>query len=230
MNAKIRVFSAPQDIETCQKYIQSHRAVLESYGVTKVTSTFSDWVNDPNTYVIVIESMEGDRILGGGRVQIKSTDRPMPMEGAIGRIDPRIYTYLEQFEGKRIAEFCGLFNSREVAGYGFGSIFLGRVGVAVSHLLELDHLLALCSPATLRNCLRVGFEVIYALGNKGTFYYPKEDLIATALIIQNMAELPTADQEDRERIFALRSNPLNTSIEKGPKGEMEIFYNLQVSP
>lgn len=229
MNAKIRIFSAPTDKETCTRYIQGHRSVLESYGVTKVTSAFSDWVDDPYTYVIVIESVDGERILGGGRIQIKSESRSMPMEHAIARIDPKIFSYMRRFEGKKVAEFCGLFNSKEVAGYGFGSIFLGRVGVAVCTLLELDHLLALCSPATLRNCMRVGFEVIRDLGNNGTFYYPKEDLIATALIIHNINQLPTADSEDQERILFLRENPVTKSIEKGPKGEMEIMYDLSIS-
>lgn len=228
MKAKIRVFRAIDDHATCLRYVDEHRMVLESYGVTKVTSASMEWMENPYTYVVVVESENGDHIYGGGRIQIRTPEMPMPMEDAVAELDTGIYQYVNQIGHYQVAEFCGLFNSREVAGYGIGSIFLGRVGVAICHGIGIKHLMALCSPATLRNCLNVGFEIIRVLGNNGTFYYPKEDLIATALIINDLDTLPTASPVDRARILDMRADPFQRSIEKGPKGELEIFYNIEI--
>jgi hypothetical protein len=228
MKAKIRAYKSPDDIETSLRYIEGHRKVLESYGVKKVTSANHNWLYDDQTYVVIVESEDGDRIFGGTRVQIRSSDLKMPMEDAIAKIDSNIYGYMDKYEDKTLAEFCGLFNSKEVAGYGIGSIFLGRIAIAISANLGVDHLMGLCSPATLRNSLRVGFEILRDLGNNGTFYYPRESLIATALIIEDVHNLPNATQEERSRILDLRNNPSQFAVEKGPKGELEIIYDTKI--
>jgi hypothetical protein len=228
MLAKIRAYRSPDDIETSLRYIEGHRKVLESYGVKKVTSANHNWLYDDQTYVIIVESEDGDRIFGGTRVQIRSADLKMPMEDAISKIDSGIYGYMDNYGNKTLAEFCGLFNSKEVAGYGIGSIFLGRIAIAISANLGVDHMMGLCSPATLRNSLRVGFEILRDLGNNGTFYYPRESLIATALIIEDVVNLPNATSEERDRILDLRHNPNQVAVEKGPKGELDIIYDTKI--
>ena len=228
MIAKIRAFKSPDDVETSLRYVEGHRKVLESYGVKKVTSASVEWLHDPQTYVVLVESEDGEKIYGGGRIQIRSNEMKMPMEDAIAKIDKGIYQYVDNIGNESIAEFCGLFNSKEVAGYGIGSIFLGRIGVAIATQVNVKYLMALCSPATLRNCARVGFEIIRDLGNNGTFYYPKEGLVATALIIKDIVNLPGANSEERERIFDLRETPNQEAIEKGPKGEMDIIYHTKL--
>ena len=230
MIARIRAYSAPEDIENNLRYIDGHRKVLESYGVKQVTSANHTWLHDPNTYMIIVESEDGEKIYGGGRIQVRSANLKMPMEDAIAKIDDSIYSYVDALGDIKIAEFCGLFNSKEVAGYGIGSIFLGRIGVAISTQIGVKYLMALCSPATLRNCTRVGFEIVRDLGKNGTFYYPKEGLIATALLIKDLDELPFANAEERERINDLRLNPLQHTLETGPKGEMNIFYETKINP
>ncbi len=127
MVAKIRAYKSPDDIETSLRYIDGHLKVLESYGVKRVTSANHNWLHDENTYVVIVESEDGDRIFGGTRVQIRSANLKMPMEDAIAKIDKNIYSYMDAIGDHQIAEFCGLFNSKEVAGYGIGSIFLGRI-------------------------------------------------------------------------------------------------------
>ena len=228
MIAKIRAFKSPDDVETSLRYVEGHRKVLESYGVKKVTSASVEWLHDPQTYVVLVESEDGEKIYGGGRIQIRSNEMKMPMEDAIAKIDKGIYQYVDNIGNESIAEFCGLFNSKEVAGYGIGSIFLGRIGVAIATQVNVKYLMALCSPATLRNCARVGFEIIRDLGNNGTFYYPKEGLVATALIIKDIVNLPGANSEERERIFDLRETPNQEAVEKGPKGEMDIIYHTKL--
>ncbi|GGB78469.1 hypothetical protein [Dyadobacter sediminis] len=228
MVAKIRAYKAPDDVETSKRYVDEHRKVLEAFGVKQVTSANLDWLYDPNTYVIIVESEDGEKIFGGGRIQIRNETMKLPMEGAIAKKDTRIYPYIQNIENYKLAEFCGLFNSKEVAGYGIGSIFLGRIGVAITSQIGVDYLLALCSPPTLRQCLRIGFEIIRDLGENGAFYYPKEGLIATAIIVNDLKQLPFANAEEKERILDLRENPVQFALEKGPKGEIALHYELDM--
>ncbi|WP_025764561.1 hypothetical protein [Dyadobacter tibetensis] len=228
MRARIRAYKAPDDVDTSLRYVDGHRKVLESYGVKQVSSANIEWLHDPETYVIIVESEEGDKIYGGGRLQLRSPGMKLPMEHGIAKIDNSIYDYVDRFGDCRIAEFCGLFNSKEVAGYGIGSIILGRIGVAISTQINLKYLLALCSPPTLRNCTRIGFEIIRELGNNGTFYYPKEGLVATAIIVKDVNQIPLAKDDEKDRIFDLRQNPQQLTSEKGPKGEMIIQYDTLI--
>jgi hypothetical protein len=227
MIARIRAYRAPDDVETSLKYADGHRKVLEAYGVKKVTSSSYDWLEDPHTYVIIVESEDGSRIYGGTRVQVRSPDLKMPMEGAIAKIDPKIYNYVDQIGDYNVAEFCGLFNSKEVAGYGIGSVYLGRTAMAISSMVGIKYLMGLCSPITLVISQRIGFEVLTDLGDNGTFYYPKEGLIATSLIARDLINLPLATDEERGKIFSLRENPTQRVVENGRRGKLEIIYDIK---
>jgi hypothetical protein len=226
MVAKIRAFRSTSDIDTCLRYIDEHRKVLEAYGVKQVTSANHDWLDDENTFVIIVESEDGGKIFGGARLQVRQETRKLPMEHAIAKKDTRIYGYVDDLKHEKIAELCGAFNSKEVAGYGIGSVFLGRVGIALTTGMGITKLLALCSPPTLRQCLRLGFEVIRTLGNNGAFYYPKEGLIATAIVVHDLEQLPLAHEEELKHIKRLRNDPVQYAVEQGPKGEIALHYDL----
>jgi hypothetical protein len=227
MVAHIIAYRAPDDVERSLRYAEGHRKVLEAYGVRQVTSYSHNWLEDPNTYVIIVESEDGSKIYGGTRVQVRSPDLKMPMEDAIAKIDKKIYGYVDNIGDYNVAEFCGLFNSKEVAGYGIGSVYLGRTAMAISSMVGIKYLMGLCSPITLVISQRIGFEVLTDLGNNGTFYYPKEGLIATSLIAKDLVNLPFATDEERDKIFSLRNNPKQTVIENGRRGELEIIYDIK---
>lgn len=216
------------DVDATEKYIYGHLKVLESYGITKVTSADRSWALNPHVYLILFESMEDFRILGGGRIQLRTENFPLPFELAIRDIDPKIIDYMAGFSDLEVAEYCGLWNSREVAGYGIGSIYLVRVGIAILPQLHLKKLFGLSSPVTLSISKSVGYEVISLLGDNGSFYYPKEGLIATALEINDIEVLTNAQESERDYIFDLRKKINFKTVESGPKGEMELQFELQI--
>lgn len=224
----IKVFRADRNREDCLRYVEGHHKVLESYGVTQVTSANVDWMDEPFTYIIFVEDAENGKALGGGRIQLDGGALPLPVVHAVEGLDPRINEYVRQKARYRTGEYCGLWNSREVAGYGIGSIFLMRAGVAIINQLRLGSLFAFASQATCKNSLRIGFRIIRTLGINGIFYYPKEDLIATALIIEDPLQLSGADQNERNKIFDFRTHTVQSVIETGPRGEIEVDYNLQI--
>lgn len=223
----IKAFRAVDDIATCQKYVEGHSKVLKIYGITMITSARAVWFEDPDTYVIVVGSENGEKMFGGARIQVAGGNFALPIEDALTKFDPEIHKYVKDLAPKGTGELCGLWNSREVAGLGVGSIYLGRVGVALAMQLKLETLYALCAPATVKNCMRVGFLVDERLGDKGAFYYPREGLVATAVLLNDVGKLSTAEATERENIFELRYKPIQNKIEFSPREqELEIDYNL----
>ncbi len=225
----IRAFRAIDNQEDNRKFADGHMQVLKIFGITMITSANTEWFTDPNTYVIVVESEDGSKTLGGARIQIAGGKFPLPIETAVCDHDSSIYEMVKQYSLKGTGEFCGLWNSREVAGLGIGSMFLGRVAVAITTQLKLTTLFGLCAPATVVNSSKIGFEIETRLGNNGTFYYPKEDLLATAVLIHDCVNLPTADSFERERIFDLRNNPRQKTLETVRKKEIEINYQIKIT-
>lgn len=223
----IRVFRAPEDPEACAKFIEGHKRLLEIYfGIHKITSSNDDWVNDFNTIVVLVEDDETKKVFGGARVQQHNGKNSLPIEVALGKYDPNIYNLVDE----KCGEVCAMWNSKEIAGMGVGSHILCRVSVAITSVLPLEKIYVLCAPLTTRMGRRVGAIVEEGLGDKGTFFYPQDDLIATAMVIHDLDTLINAQNAERDLIFDFRENPVQTKFERGPKGEFEIHYNLIVSP
>lgn len=225
---RFRAFKATEDEASCFKFIEGHRRVLEIFGITMITSAKHEWVYHDNTYVIIVESLEDGRALGGARIQIADDQLPLPIEDAIGKLDENIYRQLEKRKLLKTGELCGLWNSKEIAGFGVGSIFLIRAAVAMAYSLDLHSLFALCAPATVRGGKKTGFDINIELGKNGQFYYPKLDLIATAVIIDNLRTLEKAEPLIRDLVFDLIDHPIQLRKETSPKGDIEIKYELKI--
>lgn len=225
----IRTFIAPTDPEACEKFIIGHKKLLEIFGISQITSNRQDWVDDPDTVVILVEDPEKGLVYGGARVQLARSELALPIETAIGRYDKQVYDLVKADETRGgTCEICGLWNSREVAGMGIGSYILARVGVAITTQLPVKSLFVLCAPITVKMGLRLGCEVEKSLGNDGLFYYPKDDLIATVMRMTDVYNLDLATEVEREKIQSLRDNPQQEILEKGPKGEFPVMYDLKV--
>lgn len=223
-----RAFRAIDEPEACLRFIEGHRKVLEIYGITMITSNKALWMEHESTYVILVESKEDGKVVGGARVQIADGNLLLPIEDAVGIIDKKIYDIVNSYKSDSVAELCGLWNSREIAGYGIGSTFLTRTSIALAKIIKLKTMLALCAPATVKMGSKCGFIIERSLGKDGFFNYPKLDLIATAMIIKDINNLETATEESLDFIDDLCKNRKKTSIEKGPKGEIEVEFNINI--
>ncbi len=225
---RLRAFRAIDDPTSCELFIEGHKRVLTSIGVEKVTSSNNQWMYNPAAFVMIVESLDKEHIYGGARIHVAGGSEPLPIEQATGTIDPDIYNLVYQYAQKGTGEGCGLWNSREIAGYGIGSIFLTRVGVAMSAQIGLDSLFGLCAPYTVKMAQSVGYEIEEGIGNKGTFYYPKLDLVATVLILRDLKNLSAADDENRRAIMSLRDNLQGVRIEELRQKKIEIHYDINI--
>lgn len=213
---QIRAFRAIDDPETCKKFIEGHKKVLSIYGIENITTNTNDWMFNPAIFVIVVETLDGAKLYGGARIQVADGIHPLPIEEATGKMDPGIYEIVRKHARNGAGELSGLWNSREVAGFGIGSLFPSRVAVAIASQIGIDIMYSLCSPTTVRFKDWIGGKLMVEIGDKGTFYYPKIDLIATALYSDDLINLSSAHPREREKIFYLRENPEHLSREKSP--------------
>lgn len=227
---RIRAFRAPDDLETCKKYIQGHRKVLSIYGIENITTNTDDWMYNPSIFVIVVESHDREKLFGGARLQAADGINPLPIEDATGEMDPRIYDVVRYYSQFGTAELSGLWNSKEVAGLGVGSLFSSRTAVVIASQLGITTMFSLCSPATVRFNQWIGSHVLTSVGNNGTFYYPKIDLLATACFLEDVNELKNAHPREREKMQYLRENPVTISKEKSPFKDLfvNVHYNLVI--
>ena len=230
---RIRVYKATDNIQACERFAEGHANVLKSYDIKKVTSANTKWFFDPDVYIIMVESVCGSKIYGGARFHLKNQDYLLPIEEAIGKLDPKIIELINKDPGCKAAEMCGLWNLKEMKGTGL-SILLTRVSVAKAAIflagkLKLDSIYILCAPWTIQMVQNVGFTPETSVGDNGKFMYPTPDLIATVCVVKDVYTLKTALKEERDDIFDLRKNPVQKKTENGPKGVIEVEYNLIMS-
>ncbi len=147
---RIRVFRATDDPATCLKFIEGHRKVLSIYGIENITTNTDDWMYRRSIFVIVVESLDRVKLFGGARIQVADGIHPLPIEDATGKMDPKIYEIVRQRAKTGAAELSGLWNSKEVAGFGIGSLFPSRVAVALATQIGVNTFFTLCSPTTVR--------------------------------------------------------------------------------
>lgn len=231
MQFRIRAFRATSDPDACDKFIAGHKHVLETVGVKQVTSSSDNWKYHKGTFAIIVESMDGSKVYGGARIQAADGIIPLPIEGATGDMDPSIYQMVAKTAKRGTGELCGLWNTREVAGYGVGAFFATRVGVVIAEQIGLNSIWALCAPYTVKFAERVGCVVVKNLGNNGTFYYPKIDLLATAVLMEDCINMQSANPYEIQRVQSLR-NDLNqeiTEIVPEKTKYVDIVYDLEIT-
>lgn len=227
---RIRVFRAPDDIETCQKFIVGHQRMLSIYDIENVSTNTNDWIYNPSIFVVVVETMDKQKLYGGTRLQVADGINPLPIEEATWGMDPKISDVVARYAKRGTGELSGLWNSIEVAGFGIGSLFPIRASIVIAEQIGLESLFFLCSPFTVRFNKWVGSRIISEVGNSGTFYYPKLDLLATAVVLEDAITLNNAHPREKDNIIYMRKNLLHSREEKSPFKNVviKVHYELQL--
>lgn len=224
----IRAFRAMDDVDTSLRFAQGHEEVLRNHGIKKVSSASTGWIKDPNVYVIIASSPGGQKIYGGARIHIHTEGNPLPLQGPFGKHDPKIHDIIDSLSPSGCAELCALWNSVEVAGLGIGSKLIIKCAVSMTSRLGIKHLLALSSPVTRRWIPDFGFYTIEDIGDKGGIPYPTERLIATVAHFINPERYSNMEEVMRAEIEELRDNPTMSTSTSGPKGSLQLHFNLDI--
>ncbi len=225
----LRAFRATEDPDTCHRFIDGHERVLSSIGIKKVTSAKEDWMYNPAAFVIVVEDPETKEIHGGARLHAHGGTQKLPIEEATAYMDSKVSDLIEEYAKGGTGEICGLWNSRKIAGLGFGSLYLNRATLAIAEQVGISSLFSLCAPYTMKPAYSFGYEREESVGENGQFYYPKLDLIATVMVLKDCINMPLADPLQRNRIFNLREDLNQLYIENEAHKEVEVSYNLKIN-
>ena len=222
----LKLYRSIEHRDICEEFIRGHEEVLRLFGIKKLTSAKTTWLDNPASYMVVARDCQGEMV-GGIRIHIDQKGaEPLPLVPAIQEMDPNVVKFVEKHSEKGTGEICGLWNSRKVKGLGV-SFSLMKSIITVSTQLKLSTILGLCSPYTLDWLQSVGFTKDNTLGKNGTFYYPKEDLIATTIIVRNTISLDDADEDVREEILNTRKSLVHTTKDEAQNG-MEIITNYDL--
>ncbi|MFT4778855.1 MAG: hypothetical protein ACJAU0_000369 [Flavobacteriales bacterium] len=224
----IRAFRACDDVNSSQRFVDGHLAVLANHGFKKLASSSDTWIESKDVYVILVTSPSGHKIYGGARIHVRQIGEKLPLENAIMKFDDRVSSVVEEMIPQGCAELCALWNSVEVAGFGIGSKLVIRCAISMCETLNITHLLALSSPPTRRWMKGFGFTTITEIGHNGGFPYPTEKLIATVAHYISVGNVDNMDPDFRTEVEELRKNPKKVGVSSGPKGEISLHYDLLV--
>lgn len=224
-----KAFKATEEPELCQQFKAGHVQVLIDYGIANVTTNNDSWMQDDLVYGVVAIDTYTNQLVGGIRVHISDINTQLPVEMAVGKMDPTIYKVVKLFrENGGAGELCALWNSKSVSGKGI-SLLLTRAGISIINQLKFQTLMGICADYTLKMFQQVGFRVNESLGLNGGFPYPNETYIAKVLGIMNAVTLETAMPEDKKRMTSLRIDPEQNAVENTPKGTISIKYSLIIN-
>ena len=228
MKVRIRAFRAVDEPESCKRFIDGHGKILASVGVEKVTSSNHEWVDNPAAFVLICESMDREKVYGGARIHVSGGSQPLPFVMATETMDESVLQLAQEYGALGTGEFCGLWNSLEVAGYGIGAVYLIRASVAIISQLSIKTCFALCSPYTASIARNYGFIKDNRVGHNGTFYYPRYDLLATLTLLEDSSILPGASEMERDKVLSLREAPVQNVHEINRGREVNIDYELKL--
>jgi len=226
---RIWAFRAVENPEACNRFLEGHKAVLLNHGVKNVVSALPDWMEDDHVWVVLVESPDGSKAYGGARIHKSTGTNRLPIQDAVGYLDPKIDEFISEHAEEGIGEICGLWNSVEVAGMGVGSVYLIRAGLSLALQLNIMGMFALCSPYTYKMAASFGFFPLTQIGKGGKFPYPTEKLVATVTFQEDTEHMEGASSEEKGIIQDLRNNPLQQNIETARNGlNVEVNYQLKI--
>ncbi len=227
---RIRAFRATEDVETCEKYVEGHKKILENHGIFNISSSNYFWTKLDSVFVIVVESLDGSKLFGGARLHLSDGKNKFPIEDAVADLDNKILDFVKYYSRVGAAELAGVWNSVEVAGYGIGSFLPALVAVVLLDQLQIPVLFSLCSPTTVRFKDWIGATELISVGNRGTFYYPKIDLLATVLYCDDSINMPFTFPRQKQKILFLRNHLHYVEKEKTPFKNITInvHYDLEL--
>src|SRR5262245_43561542 len=138
-----KAFVAADEPELCRQYAEGHVRVLKDYGITNITSNNHEWSKLKTVYCIVAYNEEGEMV-GGIRMQKADGVHQLPVEKAVGYMDPRIHGIISSYLEEGVGELCALWNAKSVAGRGL-SLLLTRAGISICSQVSISIMVGICA-------------------------------------------------------------------------------------
>lgn len=223
----LKILRASEDVDLCQAMVEGHKRVLHAYGIKNISSFNTDWIGREDVVLIVAMSADGNKVLGGTRLQSGLKPEDFPLYQAVGSMDEKLKPWLTSLIKDGTMELNGMWNSIELAGLGLGVEWMVQSAMASMSMLDLRNILALTSPVTRRMRDKMGWSIQDQFGDEGYFKYPNEKLKASIEHFVFPDDLPKSQKEVRMFLEELWADPTGYVMNvKGPKGKVSVRFNI----
>lgn len=224
----LKAFRAPEEPDLCAEFLHEHRRVLEDFGISHVATNSEEWMNDPYCYVIVAQH-DTLGMVGGIRLKIDAGDQPLPMAGAIRKLDAKVDEALAELRPYGNGEVCGLWNAHRVNGKNI-PVLLSQAVTAMAVPAGARRMVCFVAHYTQKHPARNGFVVMENLGEHGFFPgYPIPRIIALAMVNPDTMLLEHATEAHRQFIYSLRLRPEQERVETHGSVTFEVSYRMHLS-
>jgi hypothetical protein len=225
----VRAYCAPDVVCDCRRHAAAHARVLALHGLGNVTSARTAWWENANTFALLLEDANSREPLGGVRLQRWGNGAALPIERALGGVDPRVHSWVAGFADRGVGELCGLWCSPKLRGFRLGLV-ITRMGLALAAQLRTKTLFAVCdSSRVLDNCA-LGFTKDGTLASGGSFEYPRPGLRAQVLKLANSSCLSAATPENRAAVDYYRDVPAGVERLRQGNDWLELARDLRLPP
>ncbi|MFM7815079.1 MAG: hypothetical protein ACKO66_11230, partial [Flavobacteriales bacterium] len=151
----------------------------------------------------------------------------VPLIDALEEVEPRIRDILSRNLPKATAEVCGLWNSKRVFGKGLSAL-LCICSVVIARRVDLFDFYCFSAPYTEKMIKTNGLIDLKEIGDEGKFNYPTEEFVSKVLYHPSIFTLELAESFNKDRIISLSSNPNQTLLEKSPRSNYWVEYDLSL--
>jgi hypothetical protein len=219
-------FQANKEPQLCSEFLREHIKVLEDFGIANVTDSNGPWQDDPQCFVIVaMHDQLG--MVGGIRLQMDHPGTVLPMEKAVGKLDPKVGVLLRDLARHGNGEVCSLWNANRYGGKGI-PVLLSQAVTAFSYPVGVRRMVCLVAPYTKRHPSTNGFIVDQGIGDKGEFAYPRPDFKGIVMVNPDTLLLTHAHPLQRQVLYSLRLRPEQTRVEQPGREAIQVHYKMQM--
>jgi hypothetical protein len=204
----LKSFYSSNDLEASMRFVEGHAEVLGEYGIKNLNTSTPSWVGDSKVIVVTVTNT-------------------VPLIDALQEIEPSIRTILSRNLPHPTAEVCGLWNSKKIFGKGLSAL-LCICSVVIARRIKLHDFYCFSAPYTEKMIKTNGLIDLKEVGDEGKFNYPTEEFISKVLYHPSIYTLELAETFNKERIQSLTTNPLQTILEKSPRVDYLVDYDLNL--
>jgi len=227
LDVRISFYKAKDHPRICSEFSAGHRALLEINDVD-LGPLDTSWYTSEFVYLLVVESVETNEILGGSKLVIFDGNNNLPLQNLLLDDYPELDSLLDKYYRDGLVEISGLWNSRAVAGLGLGSEHLIRTSIAVSSFLPVKTVITFCSPFVTRFASLYGFKPMAEFGSNGSIPFPDERWMSTINYLDDILDMNGADLKEKDRIKLLRANPIGVQDYNDRGKKLRIEYKLKL--
>jgi hypothetical protein len=222
-----RAYRAPDAAEACRRNAEACARVLRTYGIENITSAGAGWWDDPDTHAVLLEDADTGEPRGGVRLQRWRGCRPLPLERALQRADPRVHAWVAERAAEGLGEVCGLWCGPEVRGFGLGAR-LTLMGIALATAAGTRTLLGVCDTRNVEANVSLGFERDTTLASRGSFEYPRPGLVAHVLRVDDAHRLQSASPASRALVCQYRDRPVGEERLRAGERDLILGWDLRL--